>query len=364
MALFKCCNCGQPNKISDVHTLGQIYKCTRCGTSVALQGESKLKGFIQYNPKTYIIVSEQGQKIERPTIFEPALIPQKHLRGAFRLGDPMFQDPEIRTQWLNIRRQVMDYLLQTISCSIWKDHLVLRGSLLLKAWLGDLAREPGDIDWVFRPYDINVNSDLSQELFSGLIEMVSKHPQVGNAIIEVDKIAITDIWTYERASGRRIIFPWKTDDFPSGDLHMDVVFNEELLSDPIQVYIPSSIGESRLVWAASKELSLAWKLLWLETDTYPQGKDLYDATLLAEQTSLSFDILYQVLQSSEDWKSQAALKTDFSWKSGFPWTESEYSAYLDWDNFKLEYPGIEGDVKDWQARLSLALAPTFVNLDD
>ncbi|MEG4631429.1 nucleotidyl transferase AbiEii/AbiGii toxin family protein [Microcoleus sp. AR_TQ3_B6] len=319
---------------------------------------------MKYDPKTYIIVSEQGQKIERPTVFEPALIPQKHLRGAFRLGEPIFEDPEIRTQWLNIRRQVMDYLLQIISCSIWKDRLVLRGSLLLKAWLGDVAREPGDIDWVFRPHDISVNSPLSRELFNGLIQIVSDHPHVGNAIIDVDKISITEIWTYERASGRRIIFPWKADGFPSGDLHMDVVFNEELLCQPIQVYIPSSIAENSLVWAASKELSLAWKLLWLETDTYPQGKDLYDATLLAEQTSLSFDILYKVLHSSEDWKNQAAGQPNFSWKSGFPWTESPGSAYLDWDNFKLEYPGVEGEAKDWQARLSRALAPTFANLDD
>ncbi|PYC74957.1 hypothetical protein C7C45_03455 [Micromonospora arborensis] len=41
------------------------------------------------------------------------------------------------------------------------------------------------------------------------------------------------------------------------------------------------------VLAAPAPLALAWKLLWLATDRYPQGKDLYDAALLAEHTTVT-----------------------------------------------------------------------------
>lgn len=308
-------------------------------------------------PNTYQADAKKDQRIERPQLFEPAL---KHFPRAFRLGDPLFQDPEIRHQWLNARMQVIDHLLQMINGSHWNEHLVLRGSLLLKAWLGDVAREPGDIDWVFRPENITLKNPLSGQLFDGLIQMVSERPQVKNVTIEIAKISMDDIWTYERAEGRRIVFPWKAEGLPAGALQMDVVFSEKLFADPIQTLIPLSEDSSTLIWSASKELSLAWKLLWLETDSYPQGKDLYDATLLAEQTQLPFNLLCQVLQSSEDWKSEIAWKRDFSWRSGFPWVMN--AEYVDWDNFKLEYPWVKGEAKDWQARLSQALAPTFASL--
>ncbi len=363
--IIKCPQCGKRNRIYPRKNTKNVYRCGRpsCGNVLfPTAGVSTSKVFINYDPNTYQILSEQGNKIERPTLFDPALIPQNHLEGAYRLGDPIFQSPEIRSRWLNIRQQVIDYLLQTINSSPWKDNFVLRGSLLLKAWLGDRAREPGDIDWVFRPHNINIYDPFAEEAFNGLIQRVLNNPQVGNAVIDVDKISVTGIWAYQRASGRRIIFPWKAEGIPPGDLQMDVVFSEELLAEPIQTYIPSSVGESTLVWAASKELSLAWKLLWLETDRYPQGKDLYDATLLAEQTHLPFDLLCQVLQSSADWNNEVLRKSNFSWRSGFPLIMQ--AKYLDWDNFKKEYPWVEGEAKDWEDRLSLALLPTFANLNE
>ena len=45
-------------------------------------------------------------------------------------------------------------------------------------------------------------------------------------------------------------------------------------------------GVAAPMLAAPAPLALAWKLLWLATDTYPQGKDLYDAVLLAENTTV------------------------------------------------------------------------------
>lgn len=302
-------------------------------------------------PNTYQSVARNRVQAERAQVFEPAL---KHFQRAFRLGDPVFHDEETRSAWYDTRLQVVNHLLLQISGSVWKDHLVLRGSLLLKAWLGDAAREPGDIDWVFRPKNVTLTHPQAKELFADLVRMVTANPRAGNAQIQVDKISIDDIWTYERAAGRRIVFPWKAEGLPPGHVQMDVVFGEELFVEPVRASIPLPYGDSVVVWAATKEVSLAWKLLWLETDSYPQGKDLYDATLLAEQTPLPFDLLRQVLASASNGYHDNLLRPAAPLEPDFP-----MKWYVDWDNFKREYPWVEGEATDWQARLQTALMPTF-----
>ncbi len=312
------------------------------------------------NPNTYPPNPNTDPRIKRPAVFDPAL---KHFAEAFRFGEPIFQDPQIAARWLDARQQVIDLLLQLIQASHWNEHLVLRGSLLLKAWIGDIAREPGDIDWVFRPENIKPDDNRlsSERLFDELFQMFVMNKKIGNINIDVLNISTDDIWTYHRVEGRRIVIPWQTEGLPAGTLQMDVVFGERLFIEPILTSIPTRLGGNIPIWSASKELSLAWKLLWLETDMYPQGKDLYDATLLAEQTQLPFELLRQVLESSEDWLDCLQWVTDFSWKSGYPWLSKPTN--IDWDNFILEYPWVEGDAQSWIDRLSLALAPTFANLE-
>src|SRR3954468_18928601 len=78
-------------------------------------------------------------RVTRPKVFEPALL---HYTHAFRAGEPEFSDRSLAQPWRDARRRVMDHLLRVVSASPWNDHLVLRGSLLMKAWLGDDAREP------------------------------------------------------------------------------------------------------------------------------------------------------------------------------------------------------------------------------
>ncbi len=85
--------------------------------------------------------------------------------------------------------------------------------MLLKTWLADAAREPGDIDWVFRPSSVGIDDLLATELFEELIQLVSVNPVIGNALFEVNEIAVDDIWTYERAVGRCIIFTWKSEKY-------------------------------------------------------------------------------------------------------------------------------------------------------
>ena len=68
---------------------------------------------------------------------------------------------------------------------------------------------------------------------------------------------------------------------------IDVAYDEPLPEPPELIAVPRGGGlPPTAVWAASPRLSLAWKVQWLALDQLRQGrsdgKDLYDAVLLAE----------------------------------------------------------------------------------
>lgn len=128
---------------------------------------------------------------------------------------------------------------------------------------------------------------------------------------------------------------------------MDIVFEEPLPVEPIQTATPSDSGGDIMVRAASKELSLAWKLLWLKTDDNPQGKDLYDAVLLAEQIRLPRSLLNQVRKETQDLP-PIEQPSDFpiNWRVGR-------------ENFQKEYPWIWNDAAYWLNRLDIALKSMY-----
>jgi hypothetical protein len=72
--------------------------------------------------------------------------------------------------------------LRLISTSPWNDHLVLRGSLLLKAWLGGAARDPGDIDFTVIPHTKLISEPWAAEMFAGLVALLREHPHVGDGV--------------------------------------------------------------------------------------------------------------------------------------------------------------------------------------
>ena len=287
-------------------------------------------------------------RVKRPDVFEPALL---QYQRAFRPGEPQFADPLLARPWRDARRRVMDHVLCSISASPWGEHLVLRGSLLLKAWLGDAARDPGDIDFTVIPHTKLISEPWAAELFAGLVEVVRDQPLVGRGIeIVPHEVATDEIWTYDRAPGKRVVFPWKAEGLPGGVVQCDVVFGERIDPPPTRTLITAgSLGGGECtVWAATREQSLAWKILWLETDRYAQGKDLYDAALLAEQTTLPKSLLERTLLAEPGHRMTAPIDAELP----LTWT-------IDWDNFKLEYPHVEGESRDWQERLAAALRRSF-----
>jgi nucleotidyltransferase AbiEii toxin of type IV toxin-antitoxin system len=288
-------------------------------------------------PSTYRpLAVKPRQDIQQRAVFDPAL---KHFVHAFRAGEPLFGDAAEYERWLTARRAAMAHVLAVVAASPWAQHLVLRGSVVLQAWLGDAAREPGDLDFVVTPHTFAPDSGDAKAMLDGLVAAIAADPGPG---LRADQVASEHIWTYERVPGRRLVFPFDVDGLPQGAVQLDLVFNELLPEPPITVEIPP-LGTRML--AATPSLSLAWKLQWLMTDLYPQGKDLYDAVLLAEYTTVPLALARELMRPE-----LGKLADEFT-------ADSVLSLDVDWDNFRAEQPGVEGNAKDWRRRLAGALTP-------
>jgi Nucleotidyl transferase AbiEii toxin, Type IV TA system len=194
---------------------------------------------------------------------------------------PPTEDKATQMQWASAQQEVKEHLLFCLSQSPWQKNLVLRGSITLKAWYGDAARTPGDIDWIVYPSDLWVDSTM-QRIFNTLLKTLQQSKRLKSTQLLLDETYQRDIWAYDDAPGHQLIFPWRTADGLEGATQMDIVFGEELPSEPIPLLLTLRDGKEINVLSANKEQSLAWKLLWILSDDMPKGKDLYDAVLLAE----------------------------------------------------------------------------------
>lgn len=192
-------------------------------------------------------------------------------------------------------------------------------------------------------------------MMDGLVHAVMGNARCGTARIEVEGISRNDIWTYSRAPGHRLAFPWSSGDLPPAIIQMDFVFEQKLHVLPWTVAV--KLGELPAVNAlvASNEESLAWKLLWLCSDMHPQGKDLYDAALLAECTELPAWLLKTVLEEAECWRGERTLRS-------FPF-RADAPADVDWENFRKECPWVTGESAAWLGRLVTAVTPVVRELD-
>ncbi|GIG85976.1 nucleotidyl transferase AbiEii/AbiGii toxin family protein [Plantactinospora endophytica] len=274
--------------------------------------------------------------VRQRAAFDPAT---KHYQNAYRAGEPEFLVAATGQRWRSARHTAMNGILTAIAGTQWgAEHLVLRGSLTMAAWVGDAAREPGDLDFVVTPHTVKSGSPDARTVLDDVKAAVRSIP--ATAGLRADGIVESEIWTYERADGRRLAVPFSTPEAPDGHVQLDIVFGEQLPLAPEVLVLP---GVDEPVLAASAPLSLAWKLLWLATDMYPQGKDLYDAVLLAEHTTVDLALVRTLMRPE-----LAAEADTFDAETVLGWD-------VDWRNFVDEYPGITGTAEQWTRRLALAL---------
>lgn len=296
-------------------------------------------------PQAYRLAQMGG-----PAIFDPAL---RNYSAGYREGDPTFASDEDRRRWWAARTALLEHAMRVVAESRWKEHLMLRGSALLKLFLGDEARSPGDIDWVVLTPGWTSTCDETEAILSDIARRFTEEGRVGEATVDPEQVARDPIWTYERADGMRLTFIGSIDGLPPLKVQCDFVFGETPWEPPMPLSIPTSDHREIALSAASPELSLAWKLLWLFTDAYPQGKDLYDAVMLAERYPLSQPLLDRMVaavceENGEYWRKGLF---DGSFDDAF----EENFVDIEWLTFAAEYPWVDPDLEGWVDRLKDAM---------
>ncbi|UNZ16592.1 nucleotidyl transferase AbiEii/AbiGii toxin family protein [Streptomyces sp. 891-h] len=304
----------------------------------------------------------KGEAVVQRAVFDPSVV---HYANAMRLGNPEFADLATGELWYAARRRALDLVLATVADSPWAEHLVLRGSVLLRAWYGEAAREPGDLDFVVEPTTWQLSDERTERMLDGLAHRADLRSRSAHGDVRLDSQGATcdEIWTYDRVPGRRLVIPWTAEGVPGGAVQLDFVFNEPLPTPAETTRIPRPAGAvggdtPLLVRAATRELSLAWKILWLASDMHPEAKDLYDAVLLAEdeQVSLPYELLRAVFRGVDHgYFDRNPLLLD--------WFGSQVGGDTEWSEWEKEYPGWGVPGQDWAQRLVRALRPTF-SLDD
>ncbi|MFG2646015.1 nucleotidyl transferase AbiEii/AbiGii toxin family protein [Streptomyces sp. NPDC048370] len=287
-----------------------------------------------------------GDAAVQHRVFDPAL---KHFDDAYRPSDHVVEDPELRARWQTTRHTALELVLAATADSPWADSLVLRGSMLMTTWFGKAARAPKDIDFVVIPETWHIEEPRTRAMLDGIAKAAERHAEQSGTDLSIDAAdGVSEyIWTYERVPGHRLVLPWTAPGLPGGQVQLDFVFQEHLPTPPR----PTKIVGAHLL-AADRELSLAWKLLWLSCDMYPQAKDLYDAVLLAESCALPLTLLETVLREADEWPGHPNEPLNLAM---FENAVRE----TDWTGFDDAHPHTEAAKRDLGTRLLTALAPVL-----
>ncbi|MGW3247514.1 nucleotidyl transferase AbiEii/AbiGii toxin family protein [Streptomyces sp. NPDC001070] len=308
-------------------------------------------------------------------------------------------------------RAVLDHLLCLVAESALGDLLVLRGSMVMPAWVGSAAREPGDLDWIVPPslavpidplhpypyvdesaavqhwpeaadgagrheiwtdeefgtgglrvrlppeglnWIVDPEPDPSDGPPGDLLDLVRRYPDAAPGVrLDANGARHDGSWTYTEydTPGVRLVIPWHADGLPPGEVRLDFARDERLPEPPVLTAVPRGDGGApAVVRTASRELSLAWKLLWLQADAAAegraQGKDLYDAVLLAEApgTALTARLLRRVMRQEPGHPASAPRLAEVAPHS------------VDWDAFRTAHPWVTGTAAQWLDRLKRALS--------
>jgi hypothetical protein len=211
----------------------------------------------------------------------------------------------------------------------------------------------------------------------GLLEMVRTFPVVagptGEIRLDPDRAAVTGVWEYD-TGGMRLTIPWRAAGLPDGTARCDFAQPDASernpvsgpLGEPVLTAVPRGDGGwPTTVHTVDRGLALAWKLQWLHTDNHPedgdwydeeddtrervaQGKDLYDAVLLAEDPATEL----------EPARLRAVFEPAWQATTGGPAGIAEWVRgwQVDWDGFRAAHPELTGTVDEWLTRLAGALS--------
>ncbi|MFE6281232.1 nucleotidyl transferase AbiEii/AbiGii toxin family protein [Streptomyces sp. NPDC057877] len=338
------------------------------------------------------------------------------------------------------RRAVLDHLLRLIADSPLGESLILRGSMVMPAWVGSSAREPADLDWIVRRPDLVPLDPLHPHPYVTGLEDVQQWPEAADGaaryeiwqhedfdtgglravlppeglhwliepdadtlmlreellalvrrrpvaapgvVLDPDGARDDPTWAYSEypeyseyseysvhyssysdggGPGMRVVIPWSAEGTSSGEARLDFARDERLPQAPVLTAIPSADGSGPTpVRTASRELSLAWKLLWLHADATEgcaQGKDLYDAVLLAEAPGVrvSRGLLARVFGGRGVVSARRTPDHPSAADAALARLAEVRPSAVDWAAFQEEHPWVPGTAEQWLDRLREALA--------
>ncbi|MBE4737851.1 MULTISPECIES: nucleotidyl transferase AbiEii/AbiGii toxin family protein [Streptomyces] len=317
-------------------------------------------------------------------------------------------------RWRAAHRAVLDHLLRLVAeYSPLGEDLVLRGSMVMSAWVGAEAREPADLDWIvplpllvpvdpahpypyvdglesvqqwpeaadgagryeiwrFEEFDTGglrpmVPPDGLHWVFEAepeerpphlaLLDLVRERPVAApGVVLDVNGARPDGIWTYVEyeTPGVRLTIPWAAEGLPPGEARLDFARDEPLPELPVWTAIPRADGSGRtVVRTPGPALSLAWKLLWLHTDCATEGharaKDLHDAVLLAEA---------EVTRLSPRLLHKVFRRAPGAGTPAYADALRVDTLVLDaedWADFRTAHPRVRGTAEEWVERLGRAL---------
>ncbi|MEE1766539.1 nucleotidyl transferase AbiEii/AbiGii toxin family protein [Streptomyces sp. SP18BB07] len=323
-------------------------------------------------------------------------------------------DERWRAEHQAAHRAVLDHLLHLVADhSPLGEDLVLRGSMVMPAWVGAEARKPADLDWIVpQPLLIPVDPGHPYPYVDGLeavqqwpeaaagagryeiwkfeefdtgglrpavppeglhwvfevepeerpphlalLDLVRERPVAApGVVLDVDGARPDGIWTYTEyeTPGTRLIIPWTAEGLPPGEARLDFARDERLPELPVWTAIPRADGSGRtVVRTPGPALSLAWKLLWLHTDCASEGraqaKDLYDAVLLAEAEVTRLSARLLHRVFRREPGTGAPAPAD-------PLrVDTLVLDAADWADFRTAHPRVRGTAEEWVNRLGRAL---------
>lgn len=246
----------------------------------------------------------------------------------------------------------LDHVLAAISRSRWGEHLVLRGSALMRAWYGRDARMPHDLDFIVDSEVWRDDEFQTGEIFEDLFLDVEYSPRtdlMDGLCFVPSRVGRSSIGAYgtretmvrDRPDDRwgfRLTLPWYCGG-ARGQVQVDFAFDEKLHAPPCRTAVPRLSGGAPLfLKAATPEQSLCWKLHWLWIDSRPLCKDLYDVWLLRN------------VRPSPSLLDRTTGVGDAASRVATDWLQADVLRWgrLDWDGFRAEYPMVRGTARDYR----------------
>lgn len=303
-------------------------------------------------------------------VFDPAL---KHLATALRKGDPTFASEAERLQWTQHRADALTAVVARIGASALRTQLVVRGGITLGAWFPSAARPAKDADFVVVPSTLAVKSEAGEALIAQIRAVLTEPFVAEDWRVEGVGLEIDSIWEYERAEGRRFLLPFTTSSGPRSAVQLDVVFGETLCEAPEPIALkPIRLGVSdagvpyrsspSTILAATQHESLAWKVLWMCTDGWPQGKDLYDAVLLAEAipedalARVHALITHVIASAAGSYGAPPEARIVPDWRETLVGEERRARTAWEWNHMQADHPHLAHvTLEELDARLRAAL---------